>query len=332
MSDLSDTESENEDDQDRMRDMLASYYGMAKPEEGEAAAPSPSVPRTGGGCHTSNSQQRRPGTGVVGRNGFGGRRGGGPDSGQPQWQIDSPSFQADEYVKHLLKTAPMDTLLRRDDELVSEVKALDSDMQMLVYENYNKFISATDTIRKMKGDVESMEAEVDSLVQKMDGIAHASLGVNETLAGKRSRIDKLVRVRRLLTRLEVIFNLPAKLTAAVEKGDYEAAVGHYATCESVLRKYSNTPSFANIQVEARAIVRSMQSKLVDQLQDLNSVEPPHVVTAYAKLLLGLQVPPSILRKALVRSCRHHFGSALEQAEVKGKNATTTATNRSTAQE
>ena len=31
----------------------------------------------------------------------------------------------------------------------------------------------------------------------------------------------------------------------------------------------------------------------------------------------------------MRSCRHHFGSALEQAEVKGKNATTAATNRST---
>jgi hypothetical protein len=33
-----------------------------------------------------------------------------------------------------------------------------------------------------------------------------------------------VRVRRLLSRLEFIFNLPAKLTASVEKGDYEAAV------------------------------------------------------------------------------------------------------------
>ena len=30
----------------------------------------------------------------------------------------------------------------------AEIKALDSDMKMLVYENYNKFISATDTIKK----------------------------------------------------------------------------------------------------------------------------------------------------------------------------------------
>ena len=33
--------------------------------------------------------------------------------------------------------------------LFLEIKSLDSDMQTLVYENYNKFISATDTIRKV---------------------------------------------------------------------------------------------------------------------------------------------------------------------------------------
>lgn len=40
--------------------------------------------------------------------------------------------------------------MRRDDQLIREIKELDTSMQMLVYENYNKFISATDTIRKMK--------------------------------------------------------------------------------------------------------------------------------------------------------------------------------------
>ena len=34
-------------------------------------------------------------------------------------------------------------------DFFSEIKSLDSDMQTLVYENYNKFISATDTIKKV---------------------------------------------------------------------------------------------------------------------------------------------------------------------------------------
>jgi hypothetical protein len=50
----------------------------------------------------------------------------------------------------LLQNMGMDELLRRDDQMIREIKELDTNMQMLVYENYNKFISATDTIRKMK--------------------------------------------------------------------------------------------------------------------------------------------------------------------------------------
>lgn len=35
-------------------------------------------------------------------------------------------------------------------EIVKDTLTLHSDMQTLVYENYNKFISATDTVRKVR--------------------------------------------------------------------------------------------------------------------------------------------------------------------------------------
>jgi hypothetical protein len=34
-------------------------------------------------------------------------------------------------------------------DIIQDTQTLHSDMQTLVYENYNKFISATDTIRKV---------------------------------------------------------------------------------------------------------------------------------------------------------------------------------------
>ena len=37
----------------------------------------------------------------------------------------------------------------KETEMVRNIRSLDSDMQTLVYENYNKFITATDTIRKV---------------------------------------------------------------------------------------------------------------------------------------------------------------------------------------
>lgn len=61
------------------------------------------------------------------------------------------------------------------------MKKLDSDMQMLVYENYNKFISATDTIRKMAQNVEGMETEMADLGSSMDRISESSATVNKAL-------------------------------------------------------------------------------------------------------------------------------------------------------
>lgn len=68
---------------------------------------------------------------------------------------------------------------------VREVKKLDSDMQMLVYENYNKFISATDTIRKMAQNVEGMETEMTDLKSSMDRIADSSATINASLEGEK---------------------------------------------------------------------------------------------------------------------------------------------------
>lgn len=63
--------------------------------------------------------------------------------------------------------------------------------QMLVYENYSKFISATDTIRKMKNNVNEMKSEMDSLVKNMEGIASRMQTVNSFLGGKRAKVRGL---------------------------------------------------------------------------------------------------------------------------------------------
>lgn len=42
----------------------------------------------------------------------------------------------------------LEGMLQRHVEMAAEIKNLDTDLQMLVYENYNKFVSATDTIKR----------------------------------------------------------------------------------------------------------------------------------------------------------------------------------------
>lgn len=130
--------------------------------------------------------------------------------------MNSAAFKPDVYLKELLTEVELSDLLRRDDTMMKETKMLDSDMQMLVYENYNKFISATDTIRKMKDNVESMENDLKELEQHINVISDVGGGVNERLAEKRSKVDKLVGVHRLLKRLEFLLELPQRLNKSLQ--------------------------------------------------------------------------------------------------------------------
>ena len=45
----------------------------------------------------------------------------------------------------------------KENEIVRDAQTLHSDMQTLVYENYNKFISATETIKKVMTLLRSKE-------------------------------------------------------------------------------------------------------------------------------------------------------------------------------
>ncbi len=42
-------------------------------------------------------------------------------------------------------------------------QTLDGEMQKLVYDNYNKFITATETIKEMKNDVYGMDSDMESV-------------------------------------------------------------------------------------------------------------------------------------------------------------------------
>ncbi len=60
-----------------------------------------------------------------------------------------------------------------------------------MYENYNKFIAATDTIKKMRVDFRGMEAEMDRLAEKMSTITSASARVSDALRNQRKRVAEL---------------------------------------------------------------------------------------------------------------------------------------------
>lgn len=67
----------------------------------------------------------------------------------PPSELDSPSFDADAYVRKALAENTLDDLLRVYTRVLGEIRALDAEKKALVYDNYSKLISATETIRKV---------------------------------------------------------------------------------------------------------------------------------------------------------------------------------------
>jgi vacuolar protein sorting-associated protein 51 len=84
---------------------------------------------------------------------LGGLGGGGGGAGYysevPASELDAAEFDAEMYVRRALAESGMEELLRLYTRVLGEVRALDAEKKALVYDNYSKLISATETIRKV---------------------------------------------------------------------------------------------------------------------------------------------------------------------------------------
>ncbi|KAL2507576.1 Vps51/Vps67 family (components of vesicular transport) protein [Forsythia ovata] len=141
--------------------------------------------------------------------------------------INATSFDADHYMNLLVQKANLEELLKKHVEMASEIKNLDTDLQTLVYENYNKFISATDAIKRMKNNINGMEAKMEQLTEKMMSVQSRSDGVNTSLLAKREHVEKLHCTRNLLRKVQFIYDLPTRLEKCIKSEAYADAVKFY---------------------------------------------------------------------------------------------------------
>lgn len=187
--------------------------------------------------------------------------------------IDSPGFDPDSYVKKLLQESRLNQLIDKEQLLTKQIKTLDNEMQTLVYENYNKFISATDTIRQMKKDFKTMEDEMTHLILTMNTINSNNHQIHLTLDSRRQEIRKLTSIHLLLQKLQYLFQLPTKLKEYADDNQYELAVNTYTRALKALQKYEHIPSFNTIQQTCKETMVNIRDELkarFDQHQTTSS--------------------------------------------------------------
>ncbi|KAF4532618.1 hypothetical protein B566_EDAN011531 [Ephemera danica] len=110
------------------------------------------------------------------------------------YDINGANFSPEIYIQKVFKDASLRQIMEKESEIIRDTQTLHSDMQTLVYENYNKFIAATDTIRKMKSDFKEMEAEMDLLAGNMESIATFSEQISQTLQASAKDMGEAVEL------------------------------------------------------------------------------------------------------------------------------------------
>lgn len=218
--------------------------------------------------------------------------------------INTTSFDADQYMNLLVQKSNLEGLLQRHVEMAAEIKNLDTDLQMLVYENYNKFISATDTIKRMKNNIVGMEVNMEQLLEKIMSVQSRSDGVNTSLFEKREHIEKLHRTRNLLRKVQFIYDLPTTLGKCIKSEAYGDAVRFYTGAMPIFKAYGDS-SFQDCKKASEEVMSVIINKLQDKVSsDSESIQ----ARAEAVMLLKqLDFPVENLKSKLLEKLEQFLG-------------------------
>ncbi|KJA26254.1 hypothetical protein HYPSUDRAFT_308632 [Hypholoma sublateritium FD-334 SS-4] len=86
-----------------------------------------------------------------------------PGNTQDPMDLNSPAFDAKSYYEQLITTSSLPSLLKRENELLTEIRQLDGERQSLVYNHHHELIAASDTISAMKTRAESLDGDLELL-------------------------------------------------------------------------------------------------------------------------------------------------------------------------
>ncbi|KAK9282372.1 hypothetical protein L1049_005289 [Liquidambar formosana] len=227
--------------------------------------------------------------------------------------INTSSFDPDQYMNLLAQKSNLEGLLQRHVEMAAEIKNLDTDLQMLVYENYNKFISATETIKRMKNNIVGMEVNMEQLLEKIMSVQSRSDGVNTSLFEKREHIEKLHRTRNLLRKVQFIYDLPTRLGKCIKSEAYADAVRFYTGAMPIFKAYGDS-SFQDCKrasEEAVAIImKNLQGKLFSDSESIQTRAEAVV------LLKQLDFPVDSLKAKLLEKLEQFLADLqLESGEI-----------------
>ncbi|EPY30533.1 hypothetical protein STCU_04019 [Strigomonas culicis] len=178
-----------------------------------------------------------------------------------EMDLDSEYFNVSRYTTDLLRQESLKGLVEADTELLRRVRHLDSELQELVYRNYAKFISATDTIREMHNNISEMDTKLQALTSNVSNIDQVSHQITGTLHEHRNKIEETVKVNRLMKKAQFLVGLPAMMRQLMERKDYGTCVKYWVAGDGFLEKHHAIPSIQKVHHDCRLLSKDLYAKI-----------------------------------------------------------------------
>ena len=134
---------------------------------------------------------------------------------------------------------------------------------------------------------------MSQLESNFSSISGACETLNNSFTTRRSQLEKLNGVKKNLTKLQFLMDLPRRLQHHVDEGQHELAVRTYRTARKMLNAVGNVVSFERLRAEAALIMRRLTQSLYVRLEE-DSQLPADELGLNIWLLLQLDGNESLL--------------------------------------
>ncbi|OMJ19406.1 Vacuolar protein sorting-associated protein 51-like protein [Smittium culicis] len=202
--------------------------------------------------------------------------------------INTKSYDWKKYTDKILREKNIPGLLIQANTLDSEIRKLDSDMKSLVYENYSKFIKATDTLNEMRSCAENMEKQMELLSNKFGKISKDGKEIDISISSGRAEIQALNSKLKLENKMKSFNELPEKLLFSVINGNYIMSFELWAQIFQTINsadRLNDNPDPSNFKNDLESTINDILQILWPRWKDTSL--PISEATSILKLLFQI---------------------------------------------
>ena len=166
--------------------------------------------------------------------------------------MDEPGFDAQAYAKRLIKNNRLGVLLEERRRIASEASNMDYEMQTVVYENYSSLVGASEIVKDLDNALSGFETNFSELDSVLTEVVKQSDAIDKKLNEQQKNIVEMNQARNMLHKLSLLFRLPRKMKAALDRQAYDIVTDLYEEAKPVLSKCSDHGAVTEImeQVES----------------------------------------------------------------------------------